>query len=145
MKLEPFSFILCPTSLKSHILYLYGRDWVSVNTFHIFSWFLLCSLFWAGGWGPRTGNNTSWAEVEVQANVMLWSVTLNEKHHEADSFMLGILCAYRKCSVSVLLVCFLFCHAAWYVRSSSLNRNRTPPPELEAWSLNHWLAKEVPQ
>lgn len=52
MKLEPFSFILCPYFSEISQSCTVWRL-MSVNTFHIFSWFLLvCLLFWAGGWVP---------------------------------------------------------------------------------------------
>ena len=35
-------------------------------------------------------------------------------------------------------------YTTWRVGSNSLTRDQTQPPALEAWSLKHWTAREVP-
>ena len=43
-----------------------------------------------------------------------------------------------------LLVCFLaVLHGIWDL--SSLTREQTLAPPVEAWNLNHWASREIPQ
>ena len=46
--------------------------------------------------------------------------------------------------LSLRFFVFLFLAALCIMRNSSLTRDRTCAPAVEALSLNHWTAREVP-